>query len=53
MRSASKLIGLVCVMLAVALWAVTIMTDRTPGSMTAAAVLTVIVALMIVLTVWE
>jgi hypothetical protein len=52
MRSASRLIGFICVLLTVTLWAVTIVTDPTPGPIAAAVALTAIVALMIVLTSW-
>jgi hypothetical protein len=50
MRSASNFLTLVCVLLTALLWAVTLITDPTPSSMTAAAALTVIVGLMTALT---
>jgi hypothetical protein len=53
MRSASRLLGFVCVLLTAVLWAVTVMTDPTPGPIAAAAALTVIVAAMIALTSWK
>jgi hypothetical protein len=53
MRSASKLLGVTCVLLTVLLWAVTIMTDPAPGPIAAAGALTVIVALMAMLTSWS
>jgi hypothetical protein len=53
MRSAPGLIRLVCVVLTALLWAVTLITDPTKGPITAAAALTAIVALMMVLTSFE
>jgi hypothetical protein len=53
MKSASRVVAFVCVLLTVALWAVTIITDPTPGPIAAAGALTGIVALMIVLTSWS
>jgi hypothetical protein len=53
MRSASRLLGFVCVILTAVLWAITIMTDPAPGPIVAAAALTVIVAAMIALTSWK
>ena len=50
MHLASRLLGVVCVLLTIALWPVTIMTDPTPGAIAAAGALTAIVALMIALT---
>jgi hypothetical protein len=45
MRSASRLIGLVCVMLTIILWAITLTTDPTLGSILNALCLTAIVAI--------
>lgn len=53
MRSASKALGFVCVLLTGILWIVTIMTEPTPSAISAAAALTAIVAAMIAITVWE
>jgi len=53
MRSASRVLRFVCVLLTVLLWAVTLLTDPTSGPITAAAALTGIVALMIALTSFE
>jgi hypothetical protein len=50
MRPASIALGFVCVSLTLILWAITLITEPTPGPIGAAASLTVIVALMIVLT---
>jgi hypothetical protein len=50
MQLTSKLVGIVCVMLTIVLWAVTIVTDLTPGSVAAASALSAIVAMMIVFT---
>jgi hypothetical protein len=52
-RSASKLLGFVCALLAAVLWTVTILMDPTPGSIGAAAALTAIMALVVVVTTWE
>jgi hypothetical protein len=53
MSSAPRLLRFVCVLLTVLLWAVTLITDPTPGPITAAAALTAIVALIIALTSFE
>jgi hypothetical protein len=50
MRSASRILRFVCVLLTALLWAVTLITDPTAGPIIAAAALTAIVALMIALT---
>lgn len=50
MRAASNLLCLVCVLLTIALWAITLATHPAPDSISVAAVLTAIVGLMIVLT---
>ncbi len=50
MQLASKLLAAVCLLLMITLWAITIATDPTPGPVAAAAALTAIVALMIVVT---
>jgi hypothetical protein len=52
MRSASTLLGCVCVLLTGTLWAVTL-TNPTPAPMGAELALTAIVGLMIVFTIWE
>jgi hypothetical protein len=46
MNSATKIIGFVCVVLTIILWVVTLTTDPTQGSISAAAALTAIVAAM-------
>ena len=46
MNLAAKVTGFVCVILTIALWAVTLMGDATPGSVAAAIALTAIVALV-------
>jgi hypothetical protein len=48
MRWASKFLAVVCVLLTVVLWAVTMVTDPRPGPIGAAAALTAIVAGMVV-----
>jgi len=53
MRSASRVLRFVCLLLAALLWVVTLITDPTPGAITAAAALTAIIALMIALTSFE
>lgn len=50
MRVASKLLGVLCVFLIVALWAITLTTDPKPDSISTAAVLTAVVGLIIFLT---
>lgn len=50
MRAASKVLGLFCLLLTAALWATTLTIHPTPDAISAAAVLTAIVGLMIVLT---
>lgn len=50
MRAASNLLCLICVLLTVALWAVTLTTHPGPDSISVAAALTAIVGLMIVFT---
>jgi uncharacterized membrane protein len=45
MHAASKLIGLVCVILTIILWAITLATDRALGSILNAVCLTAIVAI--------
>jgi hypothetical protein len=52
MRSASTLLRLVCVLLTIALWAVTVTSGPTLSSIAAAAALTAIVVLFTILT-WE
>jgi hypothetical protein len=51
MRSASTLLGCVCVLLTGTLWTVTL-TNPTPAPMGAELALTAIVGLMIVFTIW-
>lgn len=53
MNPASKFLGFTCVVITIVLWAVTMTTDATPGPIGAAAALTAIVAVMILLTLWE
>jgi len=53
MKSTLSVLRLVCVLLTAVLWVVTLITDPTPGPITAAAALTAIVALMIALTSFE
>jgi len=50
MSSALKIIGLVCVILTVLLWIVTLSTDARPDSVGAAACLTAIVVFMGILS---
>jgi hypothetical protein len=50
MTSASKVLGCICALLTIVLWAVTLATDPTPGPIVAAGALTAIVAVMIALT---
>lgn len=50
MSFVSRLLRSACVLLTVAVWTVTIATDPMPSSITAAAVLTGIVAFMVILT---
>jgi hypothetical protein len=50
MNPVSKLLGFICVLLTAILWAVTLMTNATPGSVAAAGSLTAIVGFMIVLS---
>lgn len=50
MRSVSRLLGVICIVLTAALWAVTIVTDPAPGPIAAALALTAIVAIMAVFT---
>jgi hypothetical protein len=52
-RSQSKLLGFVCLLLTVVLWIVTILEGPTPSSIGAAAALTAIVALAVVITAWD
>jgi hypothetical protein len=52
MVSASRLLRFVCVLLTIALWAITITTHLTPNSIAAAAALTAIVGLLVIPT-WE
>ena len=52
MKLASRLLGFVCVLVTVVLWAVTLMTDPTPGPIAAAGALTAIVAIVIALASW-
>jgi hypothetical protein len=44
MHTASKIMGFVCLILTIVLWAVTLLTDLTPGTIGTAAALTGIVA---------
>jgi hypothetical protein len=53
MITVSKLLGFACVLLTVVLWAVTLTTDLTPGSIAAAGSLTAIVGIMIVFRLLE
>ncbi len=53
MRSALKIIGVVCVILTILLWTVTLTTDATPGSIGAAACLTAIVVFAGMLSLWS
>ena len=53
MHFASKIIGLVCVILAVVMWAVTLTIDPTPQSIGAAASLTAILVVGGVLAVYS
>jgi hypothetical protein len=50
MQRAAKTIGLICVVLTIALWLVTLTTDPTLGSISATVALTAIVAIGWVIT---
>ena len=53
MQQAAKTIGLICVVLTIALWLVTLTTDPTPGPISAAVALTAIVAMVWVTNLWS
>jgi hypothetical protein len=53
MNLPSKIIGSVCVVLTVILWIVTLATDPAPGPIGAAAAMTVIVAVVGILSLWS
>jgi hypothetical protein len=53
MQQAAKTIGLICVVLTIALWLVTLTTDPTPGPISAAVALTAIVAMIWVTNLWS
>jgi hypothetical protein len=53
MSTPSKLLGFVCVLLTVILWAVTLTTEPTAGSIAAAGSLTGIVGFTMVFSLWR
>jgi hypothetical protein len=53
MHATTKTICYACVALTIIMWVVTLITDPTPGPITAAAALTAIVALMAAINVWS
>jgi len=53
MNPVSKLLGFVCALLTAILWAVTLLTDITPGAIAAAGSLTAIVGFLIALSFWS
>ena len=52
MQQAAKTIGLICVVLTITLWLVTLTTDPTPGPISAAVALTAIVAITWLTNLW-
>jgi hypothetical protein len=50
---ASKLLGVACALLTIILWAVTLVTDPSPGPISAAVALSAIVAVVAILTFWK
>ena len=53
MQQAAKTIGLICLVLTIALWLVTLTTDPTSGPIGAAVALTAIVAIVWVTNLWS